>query len=111
MSEPTQAPPPPDAARPVKASEVFAGIGIGIAVSWGLRVPLWGALVTTAKGPGFVVAVFVPTLALIGAMVWAHCKRRKGWLIGMAIYLGAGVLIFGPIFSVMALCARAGSGR
>ncbi len=107
MSDPSTPPSSTAPKTPINAKNVFAGIGLGIVLSWGLRVPLWAAFAGTRAGPGFYVAVLLPTAALIAAIVWAARTRRPGWAVGMSIYFGLGVLVFGPLFALYAICAPA----
>ena len=100
MNRPDEPPP-----LPVRAIDVFIGFFVGGSISWGLRGPLLYAFGDKKPEDGLLVALFLPTLFLIAAIVWAIRTRRKAWAIGMSIYLGVGALVFGPIFALWAMCA------
>jgi hypothetical protein len=89
---------------PVRALDVFLAFLFGGVLSWFIRLPLLQAF----GDKGFyllLVALFLPTVVLIAAIVWAFRTGRRAWGLGMTIYLGVGALVFGPFFAIWAMCA------
>lgn len=108
---PEGVPAPRPADQRVAFPEILAGFAIGAGISWALRIVLWTAVVGDAppKWPSVVFPLLAPTFALVAAMAWAFATRRRGWALGMTIYLALGILVLGPVFFLgslfTALCA------
>lgn len=87
-------------ARPLRLADGFKIAGLGGLLLLGSAMQQIGLMSTTATNAGFLTALYVPLVPMLGWGLWRHSPHWSVWLGALACILGAYLLSGAQILSI-----------